>query len=1076
MSAESSPRVGMMATVRNRRGVIVSVEPFDTKTDGRLHIVRVEYADGEGSPDDVLLWERESRRSVLEPAALPRVSDDPPMTEPDFDALTRATRWTAMTPFVATDGSKKAAELPIASPFFGAVQVDDFQLLPLLRALREPRVSLLLADDVGLGKTIEAGLVLQELLLRRRIRRVLVLTPASLRRQWQQEMKDKFSLSFDIVDREATHDLHTRLGLDANPWRTFPRIVASYHYLRQPDVLQQLESVSQPAKGSSHLPWDLLIVDEAHNLMPSSYGEDSDLAKMLRKISPWFEHRLFLTATPHNGHTQSFTGLLESLDPVRFTQKPELEKHELARVQDVVIRRLKREINELDDARGRPRRFSDRHVHPLPLYFSPKEKALWDAFDALRTAIRSAVAKAPAGERTAGFFAIEVLAKRLLSCSSTFAESWRRVRQGLKEDPATAAEVSAAKLSVDEEIDDDREREGRVEHAARTVGAWLRPFAERVAEPMKAVDAALEKLGLAENDTPKEDARFESLAKLIDERLRRGKKWRDDERLIVFTEYKTTLDSLVRRLRERYSDDKRTAVRELFGGMDLLERERIKDAFNDPEDAVRILVATDAASEGLNLQETARLLAHFDIPWNPSRLEQRNGRLDRHGQARDVTVHHFVSEQQADLNFLAHVVDKVNAIREDLGSLGDLFDAAFERRFKFGHEGKLITDDLDREVESRRGKVQLPHSAAVTDEDAQRLIDLAGDLDLSAPTLRTTLEIALGFGVGQPRIEGPDELGRLRLKAPIPPRWQGVVDDGLRLPSRDGGLGAIPAIAFDPAAFVEEHEGRRVFRPRRDTALLHLGHPLFREALSLFARQRFPGGHEAPPSRWIARRGAVPKNVEALILVTVEELATNELREPFHQWIRTLRFPFTKKHLGEALAYVAPPGEGPLQPVPAKQLGQARDIWEIAAVDVRDAVRAYANDLTTLMKTILATEGRKATSTQAKTYDKRIDEVRAYVSEQSIEKLEKERAKIAKALRQTTLAFDEHLQRDLESRLASADEELARRRRNADDHIRLLEDERARVVERLVPKRYALHGEVQVYPVTVEIRLPGGAV
>jgi superfamily II DNA or RNA helicase len=838
----------------------------------------------------------------------------------------------------------------------------------------------LLADDVGLGKTIEAGLVLQELLLRRRIRRVLVLTPAALRRQWQQEMKDKFSLSFDVVDREATHDLHTRLGMDANPWRTFPRIIASYHYLRQPDVLQQLESASQPARGSSHLPWDLLIVDEAHNLMPSSYGEDSDLAKMLRKISPWFEHRLFLTATPHNGHTQSFTGLLESLDPVRFTQKPELEKHELARVQEVVVRRLKREINELDDERGRPRRFADRHIHPLALYFSPKETDLWDAFDALRKAIRSAVAKATAGERTAGYFAIEVLGKRLLSCPSAFAESWRRVTEGLKEEPATAAEVSAAKSSVDEDIDDDREREGRVEHAALTVGAWLRPFADSVAGPMKAVDAALEKLGLAEGDTPKEDARFDSLTKLIDERLRRGKKWRDDERLIVFTEYKTTLDTLVRRLRERYSD-KGTAVRELFGGMDLSERERIKDAFNDAADPVRILVATDAASEGLNLQETARLLVHFDIPWNPSRLEQRNGRLDRHGQARDVTVHHFVSEQQADLAFLAHVVNKVHQIREDLGSLGEVFDAAFERRFRYGQEGRLITDDLDREVDSRRGTVQLPRSAAVTAEEAERLIALAHDLDLSAPTLRSTLEIALGIGVGQPRIEGPDELGRLRLKAPIPPRWQGVIDDGLRLPSREGGLGAIPAIAFDPGAFVEEHDGRRVFRPRRDTALLHLGHPLFREALSLFARQRFPGGHEAPPSRWIARRGPVPPNVEALVLVTVEELATNDLREPFHQWVRTLRFPFAKKRLGTALAYVPPSNEGAPQPLPAAKLEQARDVWELAAVDVRDAVRAYASDLTTLMKTILASEGKTAGTNQAKTYDKRIAEVRAYVSE-----------------------------------------------------------------------------------------------
>jgi hypothetical protein len=684
------------------------------------------------------------------------------------------------------------------------------------------------------------------------------------------------------------------------------------------------------------------------------------------------------------------------------------------------------------------------------------------------------VAKAAPGERTAGYFAVEVLGKRLLSCPSTFAESWRRVRQGSKEEAATAAEVSAAKTSVDEEIDDDREREGRVEHAALTVGAWLRPFAEAVAGPMKAVDAALTKLGLAEADAPKDDARFDRLVVLIDKHLRHARKWRDDERLIVFTEYKTTLDSLVKRLRAHYSD-KGTVVRELFGGLDLSERERIKDAFNDAADPVRILIATDAASEGLNLQETARLLVHFDIPWNPSRLEQRNGRLDRHGQARDVTVHHFVSEQQADLKFLAHVVEKVHTIREDLGSLGDVFDAAFERRFKYGDDERLVAADLDREADSRKGKVQLPRSAEVTAEEAQRLVSLAKDLDLSAPTLRATLEMALGFGVGQPRIEGPDELGRLRLKAPIPPRWQGVIDDGLRLPNRDGGLGAIPAIAFDPAAFVEDHDGRRVFRPRRDTALLHLGHPLFREALSLFARQRFPGGHEAPPSRWIARRGPVPKSIDALVLVTVEELATNDLREPFHQWVRTLRFPIVKKHLGDPLAYVAPGDEGPFEATSTKLFEQARDLWELVGVDVRDRVKAYAKDLTGLTKTILASEGKAAASTQAKTYDKRIDEVKAYVSEQSIEKLQKERAKLTKQLQQTALAFDEHRQRDLESRLATADEELARRRRNADDHIQHLKTERARVVERLIPKRYTLHGTVQVYPVTVEIRFPSGA-
>jgi SNF2 family DNA or RNA helicase len=123
------------------------------------------------------------------------------MPEADFDALQRATRWTALSPFLNPDRSAALPHSPIASPFFGAVQVEDFQLVPLLKALRMPRISLLLADDVGLGKTIEAGLILTELLLRRRIRRVLILCPAALRKQWQQEMKAKFSLTFDVIDR-----------------------------------------------------------------------------------------------------------------------------------------------------------------------------------------------------------------------------------------------------------------------------------------------------------------------------------------------------------------------------------------------------------------------------------------------------------------------------------------------------------------------------------------------------------------------------------------------------------------------------------------------------------------------------------------------------------------------------------------------------------------------------------------------------------------------------------------------------------------------------------------------------------
>lgn len=289
----------MLATVRNRRGILTDVEPHPGPNGDVHHLVSIEYLDADGPPEDSLIWECEPERDLLDPTEVPDASTSQPMSPIEFDALTRATRWTALSPFVDPDGgAAPLARFPITSPTHGAIQVDDFQLVPLIVALRMPRVSLLLADDVGLGKTVEAGLILAELIQRRRLRRVLIMVPASLSIQWQEEMESKFALSFDIVDRDSTHRLRRQLGMDANPWRTYSRIITSYYYLRQPDILEDFLAASRAHPGSPHLPWDLLIVDEVHNLTPSPFGDDSDLSAMLAEIAPLFEHKLFLTATP----------------------------------------------------------------------------------------------------------------------------------------------------------------------------------------------------------------------------------------------------------------------------------------------------------------------------------------------------------------------------------------------------------------------------------------------------------------------------------------------------------------------------------------------------------------------------------------------------------------------------------------------------------------------------------------------------------------------------------------------------------------------------------------------------------
>lgn len=1078
------PRVGMLATVRNRRGIVSAVDAVGGATGDQLHLATIAYSDPDGPAEEFLVWEREVGASLLEPTALPDVAGTGPMPPEMFDALVRATRWSALLPFVDPDADGPLGPLPVAAPFHGAIQAEDYQLVPLLKALRMPRVALLLADDVGLGKTVQAGLILAELALRRRLRRVLVLCPASLRTQWRDEMLDKFALRFEIVDREATWRLRKQQGLDANPWRAFPRIIVSFDYLKQPDVLSEFIAACRVPEGSPHLPWDMLVLDEAHNLAPVGYGEDSHATRMLAALAPHFEHRLFLTATPHSGHTRSFTGLLELLDPVRFSRASELSSTVRERVPEVVVRRLKREIN----AQTSPPRFGNRELQALRLSFAPEERRLSAAFQDFRKTVRRQLHEARRAEQLAGGFAVEVLGKRLLSCPVAFADSWGRFRAGhLTHDDVSADEVQAAQRAAREDMDDDLEAEGRLGHAARTVGAWLRPHARALAGAIAAVEAALAELGLAVPESglalgdPRHDARFDQLVGLVETYLRQGEGWRRDERLVVFTEYKTTLDYLERRLTERYGGD--GAIRTLFGGMSGEDRETIKAAFNDPDDAVRILVATDAASEGLNLQQTARLLLHFDVPWNPARLDQRNGRLDRHGQARDVKVFHFVSGDDADLDFLGYVVGKVEQIREDLGSMGDVFDQAFQRRFLEDEDAAKLRRALE-EASARAGnRVDLPRDAATATGDAtgaaeaERQRALRAVLDLSAATLRDTLDAAMGLGVGRPRLEPADARGRCHLRHPLAPDWADLIDETLRPRTAGGAPGALPALLFDPRGLVEHQpgSGRPVFRPRRDTALLHLAHPLVERMLARFARERYPGVGTA--TRWTARRGPVPAGADALVLLTVEELAVNALRETFHHWVRTLRLPVRGGTLGPALAE-APAGldavdAGP--PSPA-DIAAAVAVWDEVERAVREHLKARREALTAELRDALEAAGRAERRDALARFQSRQGELSALIEGQTVERLERELKAIESQRAQLPLWGEAGYLQELTRSAQAREDEIERRRRHGAELREQLDRERDRVLGHLLPRRHRLHGDAQVFPVAVEIRLPVGGV
>lgn len=1088
----SVPREGMMAVVRNRRALITGVQPFGADEHGRYHLVEVEYTDGLGAETDQLLWEVEPGRDVLEPSALPQVGDVPPMEPAEFDAMIRAARWSALTPSLPFSGLTEDRP-PLAAPLFGAIHPDAYQLVPVLRALEMPRVALMLADAVGLGKTIQAGMVMRELMLRRRIRRVLVLCPASLRTQWRDEMLEKFALPFDVVDRPQTLKLQRELGLDANPWRVHERVIASYHYVKQADVLEQLRTVAEPG-DDGRLRWDLLVVDEAHNLAPASFGDDSDLARMLQQIAPWFEHRIFLTATPHNGHTRSFSGLLEALDPVRFTRKSELDGEDRKRVGDAVIRRLKSEINRGYEAIGEAPRFSDRHVDALPvLRFGAQERTLHDAFHEFRRALRKATAKGTHAEGTAAAFACEVLQKRLLSGPWAFGQSWLTLMKGLGGDSATSDGLVRVKEVYDDDTDDDQERASRQRQADRTVGAWLRTWQEKVAEEIASVSASVAALGarhVAADLDPESheaavgdaavrllaDARLRCLETFIDERLRDAGGWRGDERLVLFTEYLATLDYLVARLRKKYGNG--DWLISLYGGLGDDERDAVKKAFNDPKSPARILIATDAAGEGLNLQRSCRYLIHWDIPWNPSKMEQRNGRLDRHGQERDVLIFHFDSTDDASMRFLGKVLRKRSQTREDRVVTDDIFADVLLAHFDHDEDIKIAEQRLDRIADTARAAAgeaadDIPEGAALPGhEDHQRLLTLKRELDLSPSSLRETLETSLAIDAGRPRLkhDGNDRYRFVPLStgAPVPGAWQEVVNQTLR----EGGPGGpLFALVFDPEHYVQDRGGRPVYLPEPDSRLLHLGHGLYHRVMSAFARYRFPGG-PTTATRWTTRTGDLPEKADALVLLTIEELAVNELREPCHHWVRTVALPVRAEKLGAELPHRFP-DEWKAASDRVADRGAAADIWDAIDGAVKAYVKSAQAQRTADVDGRMKTARKLVADSERVRFDRRRKELEREMTENRLEKLEREIAKARDKARQRAL-FTE-INSDLDRRLSDLQAERELRRGHYEQVLSRLKAEEQRVLERVLPLRYRLRGEVGFYPIAIEIRLRGAS-
>ena len=454
--------------------------------------------------------------------------------------------------------------------------------------------------------------------------------------------------------------------------------------------------------------FDLLITDEAHNCAPSDrgkYATDSLRTKALRLLAPHFEHKLFLTATPHNGYPESFSALLELLDNQRFARSTKPDRKQL---DAVMVRRMKSELPTRWD--GSPR-FPKRTLEPLEVPYTDEEKAIHAALKQY-AGLRSKRARDNA-ESIATDFVLKTLKKRLFSSPAAFLTTLNKheasLRQAVKKTGGTKPTFGTLKRDIDridEDYADDKEYDEATGDAVETAS---RLFSEPSDQELALVKRMRD---WAERTCSQNDSKARQLIAWLKDHIRPNGQW-TDERVILFTEYRATQKWLSEVLSsEGFTGQDRLMT--MYGGMDAKSREAIKAAFQAAPDQspVRILLATDAASEGLDLQNHCSKLIHYEIPWNPNRMEQRNGRIDRHGQKADyVRVFHFVSkgykqrqsstftlpmsELDADLEFLMRVAQKVETIREDLGSVGqvladDVEAAMLERGYNLAR-----TDNAD---------------------------------------------------------------------------------------------------------------------------------------------------------------------------------------------------------------------------------------------------------------------------------------------------------------------------------------------------------------------------------------------
>ena len=833
--ASQAPTQGALVRVRGQRWVVAGVMPG---VDPIVELSSVE--DGRYGETLSVVWSVEIGPAVIDAGSLPAPVDfDPPES---MAAYLDAARWASAT---------SADVYHLQAPFRAGVSIEDYQLEPLARALLAPRVNLLLADDVGLGKTIEAGLVALELLLRHRARNVLVICPAGLTTKWRDEMAEKFGLDFTVIDADECARLRRVRGAAANPFRSHQLMIISLPWLRTARAQRLLNEALPTDVDPANRTFDLLILDEAHHVAPSApkqrYAVDSQQTKLIRRLVPHCEHRLFLSATPHNGYPESFRALLELVDDQRFARGAPPDP---VSQREVVIRRLKGDVTSAGGQTFLPRR-----TLTLEVDYTDEERRAYDLlaeFVALRRADRRV---RRAGRRT-DVVAL-LLKKRLYSSPAAFASTLDVVRAGLAGRGRNAAQDDWA---GDDRVDDDGPDDDWADEFIETFDerdtlddderqiaeddALRRAESESGGDADASVRLLDEMSAWAAPYAHRADAKAAVLIRHLKAVCLAGDRWLN-ERIVIFTEYRDTqiwLEDLLRR--EGLTRDHRVAT--LHGGMAPGDREALRQRFQsppgeDPDTKVRILIATDAAAEGIDLHWHCHRVINYDIPFNPNRLEQRIGRIDRYGQTEPPEVRHFVAvgwQRQrtgldGDTDFLSRIATKISRVEADLGAVNPVLARAVLRAM-LGQPVDLENETLDPPPGSRgRTRSRLGADAGVREQVARLRAQLdatVAELGLSPDRVQRLVSAGLRLARQAPltRAIDPDPVWEV---PPLTGTWvraTAQLADPLRPEVQR-------PITFDAAI---------ARRRRQDVVFAHLNHPLVAMATRLMTAAAASGQTE----------------------------------------------------------------------------------------------------------------------------------------------------------------------------------------------------------------------------------------